>query len=103
MNGQAGTGYNRTMLRHFVTTLFLAAALTALPLQAEEGTLADGARKAGHAAGSAAHQVGQGTKKIGKTIGKEAKKVGKTIGHAAAEGGREFRRAVRGKGKNQGS
>lgn len=88
------------MLRYFITTLSLAAALTALPLRAEDGTLADGARNAGHAAGTAAHKIGQGTKKIGKTIGKEAKKVGKTIGHAAAEGGREFRRAVRGKGKN---
>lgn len=76
--------------------------MTALPLKAEEGTLADGARNAGHAAGTAAHQIGQGTKKIGKTIGKEAKKVGKTIGHAAVEGGREFRRAVRGQAKNGG-
>ena len=86
------------MLRYFITTLSLAAVLMASPLRAEDGTLAEGARNAGHAAGTAARKIGQGTKKVGKTIGKEAKKAGKTIGNAAAEGGREFRRAVRGKG-----
>ena len=63
--------------------LMLASAL--IPATADEANVKDGARKAGHAAGSAAREIGQG-----------AKKAGKTIGSAAKEGGKEFRRALKG-------
>lgn len=68
-----------------------------MPVLADDNALTRGAKTAGHAVGSAAHEVGEGAKHIGKTIGKEAKEVGKTIGHAAKEGGKEFRCAVKGK------
>ena len=55
------------------------------PASAEEQRLKDGARRAGNAAGSVAHDIGHG-----------AKKAGKAIGGAAKEGGKEFRRAVKG-------
>ena len=55
------------------------------PVSAEEQSLKDGAKRAGHTAGSVAHDIGQG-----------AKKVGKEIGQGAKEGGKEFRRAVKG-------
>lgn len=63
--------------------LMLAGAL--MSASAEEVSIKDGAKKAGHAAGSAAREIGHG-----------AKNVGKTIGGAAKEGGREFRRALKG-------
>ena len=56
------------------------------PAAAEEASLKDGARKAGHATGSVAREVGYG-----------AKRAGKTIGGAAKEGVREFRRALKGR------
>jgi hypothetical protein len=52
---------------------------------AEDASLKDGAKRAGHAIGTAARDVGQGAKKVGKAVGKAAK-----------EGGREFRRAIKG-------
>lgn len=66
------------------------------PATAEEQSLKDGAKRAGHAAGSVAHDIGHGAKKIGKEIGQGAKGAGKAIGGAAQEGGKEFRRAVKG-------
>jgi len=66
------------------------------PASAEEQSLKDGAKRAGHAAGSVAHDIGHGAKKIGKEIGQGAKGAGKAIGGAAQEGGKEFRRAVKG-------
>ena len=55
------------------------------PVSAEVQSVRDGARRAGHAVGSVAHDIGQG-----------AKEAGKDIGGAAKEGGKEFRRAVKG-------
>lgn len=69
---------------------------TLSPASAEEQSLKDGAKRAGHATGSVARDIGQGAKKVGKEIGQGAKQVGKEIGGAAKEGGREFRRAVKG-------
>jgi len=66
------------------------------PVSAEEQTLQDGAKRAGHAVGTAVHDIGQGAKKVGKEIGEGAKEAGKAIGGAAKEGGKEFRRAVKG-------
>jgi len=66
------------------------------PASAEEQSLKDGAKRAGHTAGSVAHDIGQGAKKVGKEIGQGAKEGGKAIGGAAKEGGKEFRRAVKG-------
>ena len=66
------------------------------PVSAEEQSVRDGARRAGHAVGSVAHDIGQGAKKVGKEIGQGAKEAGKAIGGAAKEGGKEFRRAVKG-------
>ena len=66
------------------------------PASAEEQSLKDGARRAGHAAGSVVHDIGQGAKKVGKEIGQGAKQAGKAIGGAAREGGKEFQRAVKG-------
>lgn len=53
---------------------------------ADEASLRDGAKKAGHATGSVAREIGHG-----------AKRAGKTIGGAAKEGGKEFRRALKGR------
>ena len=72
-----------------------------------EESLADGARKAGRAVGTAAREVWQEGKKVGKEIGHGVAKVGKEIGHGAAkagkavggaakEGAREFKRAIKG-------
>jgi hypothetical protein len=66
------------------------------PASAEEQNLKDGAKHAGHAVGTAAHDIGHGAKKVGKEIGQGAKEAGKVIGGAAKEGGKEFRRAVKG-------
>ncbi len=55
---------------------------------AEDAGLKDGAKRAGHALGSAAREVGQG-----------ARRAGKAVGNAAQEGGREFRRAVKGESR----
>jgi len=66
------------------------------PVSAEEQSLKDGARHAGQAVGTAAHDIGHGAKKVGKEIGHSAKEAGKAIGDAAKEGGKEFRRAVKG-------
>lgn len=71
--------------------------LATLPLaSAEEQTLKDDAKRAGHALGSLAHDIGHGAKKVGKEIGQGAKEAGKAIGGAAKEGGKEFRRTVKG-------
>jgi len=79
-----------------------------------EDSIKDDAKRAGHAAGSAVHEVGheakkvgkeigEGAKNVGKGVGQGAKKVGKDVGHAAKEGadavkegGKEFGRAVKG-------
>ncbi len=55
---------------------------------AEDASIKDGAKRAGHAIGAAARDVGQGAKKVGKAVGKAAK-----------EGGREFRRAIKGESR----
>lgn len=66
-------------------TLACLLAMAAPTSFAEEATLKDGAKNAGHAVGSAVREVGKGAKKAGKAVGKAAK-----------EGGKEFRRAVKG-------
>ena len=66
------------------------------PASAEEQSLKDGAKSAGHAAGSVVHDIGHGAKTVGKEISQGAKHAGKAIGDAAKEGGKEFRRAVKG-------
>lgn len=63
---------------------------------AEEESLKQGAKRAGHAAGTVVHDIGEGAKQVGKEIGQGAKKVGKAVGEAASEGGKEFRKAVKG-------
>jgi hypothetical protein len=63
----------------------LLCATTLSVASAEEASLKDGAKRAGHAIGTVARDVGQGAKKVGKAVGKAAK-----------EGGREFRRAIKG-------
>jgi hypothetical protein len=68
----------------------------ALPAGAEDSTLKQDAKQAGHAVGSAVHEVGHGAKKVGKEIGHGAKEAGKAIGSAAREGGKEFHRAIKG-------
>ena len=68
----------------------------ALPAGAEDGSLKEDAKQAGHAVGSALHEVGHGAKEIGKEIGHGAKEAGKAIGSAAREGGRAFHRAIKG-------
>ena len=68
-----------------IAALLLFAAVTAF---AEDETLKDGAKKAGHTAGSVVREIGQGAKQVGKTIGK-----------AAREGGKEFNKAVKGESK----
>jgi hypothetical protein len=74
---------------------------------AADDSLVDGARKAGRAVGSTAHEAWQEGKKAGEEIGHGAAKVGKEIGHGAAKAGRavgsaakegalEFKRAITG-------
>jgi hypothetical protein len=66
------------------------------PASADELNIKDGAKQAGHTAGSVTRDIGQGAKTAGKEIGQGLKNVGKAIGSAVKEGGREFRRAVKG-------
>ena len=60
-------------------------AMTLSVASADDASLNDGAKRAGHAIGAAARDIGHG-----------AKKVGKAVGNAAKEGGRELRRAFKG-------
>ena len=91
--------YRKT--RRLPGALALACAVTLLltgfvqAANAEE-SLKDGAKHAGHALGTAVHDVGHGAKKVGKEIGHDAKQAGKAVGNAAKEGGREFKRAIKG-------
>jgi hypothetical protein len=62
--------------------------ITGSAAYADDSNLKDGAKRAGHALGAVARDVGQG-----------AKKVGKAVGDAAKEGGREFRQAVKGESR----
>ena len=88
---------SNSWLRAFACVGAAALAFAAVPTaSAEEQSLKDGARRAGHAAGSVAHDIGHGAKKVGREIGQGAKEAGKAIGGAAKEGGKEFRRAVKG-------
>lgn len=66
------------------------------PAATADENLKDGAKRAGHALGTAAHDIGHGAKKVGKEIGHDAKQAGKAVGAAAKEGGREFKRAIKG-------
>jgi hypothetical protein len=66
------------------------------PAAAEDSSLKQEARQAGHAVGSAVRELGHGAKKIGKEIGHGARDAGKAVGTAAKEGGREFHRAIKG-------
>lgn len=81
----------RALAAGFAVSCFLLS-----PAWAEEESLKQGAKRAGHAAGAVVHDIGQGAKQVGKEIGQGAKKVGKAVGEAASEGGKEFRKAVRG-------
>jgi len=63
---------------------------------AAEDSLADGARKAGRAVGSTAHEAWQEGKKAGKEIGHGAAKAGRAAGKAAKEGALELKRAITG-------
>jgi len=84
--------------RAFACVCAVVLAFAALsPVSAEEQSLKDDAKRAGHAAGSVARDIGHGAKKVGKEIGQGAKEAGKAIGGAAREGGKEFQRAVKGK------
>ena len=47
------------------------------PAVAEEASLKDGAKKAGHATGSVAREIGHGAKRAGKAIGGAAKEGGR--------------------------
>jgi hypothetical protein len=89
----ASNSWSRAFARVCAAVLVVAALS---PASAEEQGLKDDAKRAGHAVGSVAHDIGQGAKKVGKEIGQGAKAAGKAIGGAAKEGGKEFRRAVKG-------
>mgnify|MGYP006382597487 CR=1 FL=1 len=89
----ASNGWSRAFAGMCAAVLVFA---VSSPVSAEEQSLKDGARRAGHAAGSVAHDIGHGARKAGKEIGQGAKEAGKAIGGAAREGGKEFRRAVKG-------
>ena len=71
--------------------------LLASVASAQEESLKQGAKRAGHSAGAVVYEIGQGVKQVGKEIGHGAKQVGKTVGEAAKEGGKEFGNAVKGK------
>lgn len=66
------------------------------PAAFAEDDLEKGAKKTGHAIGSAFREIGKTAKKTGKTIGKTAKKVGKSVGKAAKEGGKAVKKGVKG-------
>lgn len=78
-------------------SIAIACFLIGTSARAEEESLKQGAKRAGHAAGTVVHDIGQGAKEVGKEIGQGAKKVGRAVGEAASEGGKEFRKAVKGK------
>ncbi|MHB8454366.1 MAG: hypothetical protein ACYDDO_06635 [Acidiferrobacterales bacterium] len=85
-------------IRHVLACALAAALFVSglAPAFADGDSLKEGAKKAGHAAGSAVHDIGHGVKKAGKEIAHDAKKAGKEIGQAAKAGGREFKRALKG-------
>lgn len=85
-----------TPRRALTMSIAIACFLAGTSAGAEEESLKQGAKRAGHAAGAVVHDIGQGAKQIGKEIGQGAKKVGKAVGEAASEGGKEFRKAVKG-------
>ena len=70
-------------------------------VHAEEKTLKEGAKEAGHAVGTAVREVGHETKKVTKKAGKAVKKAATETGHAFRDGAKEFKSA--GKGESSGS
>ena len=83
-------------VRGLILSLVLTCFAAGTAAQAEEESLKQGAKRAGHAAGSVVHDVGQGAKQVGKEVVQGVKQAGKTVGEAAKEGGKEFRKAVKG-------
>ncbi len=82
----AQTSKQSVVFRRVVCTVVSLLCISSLSVAcAEDASLKDGAKRAGHAIGTAARDIGHG-----------AKKAGKAVGNAAKEGGREFRRAFKG-------
>lgn len=76
------------------TGAILLAALFSSAVFAGDQSLEQGAKQAGHATGSALHDIGQGAKKVGVEIGHAAADAGRKIGHGAANAGRAIGRAT---------
>ncbi|MBI3896950.1 MAG: hypothetical protein HY308_01480 [Gammaproteobacteria bacterium] len=82
-----------SMVRAGVAALLM---LTMISTRADEAEVTDDARAAGHAVGSAIHEVGHGAREVTRTIGHAARDTVKTGVHAVKEGGKELKRAVKG-------
>jgi hypothetical protein len=81
-----------------MNTIRLSAALLALVIcgsaGAEENVFKEGTKEIGHAVGTAAREVGHGTKKATKEIGKAVTTASRETGHAFRDGAKEVKKAV---------
>ncbi len=83
-----------------VTSTLLVLALCA-NAYAEESKVKEGAKEVGHAVGTAAREVGHGTKKITKEVGKAVAGAARETGHAFRDGAKEVKKAVKGEGEKK--
>ena len=81
----ASNSWSRAFARVCAAVLVLAALS---PVSAEEQSLKDDAKRAGHTVGSVTREIGQGAKTAGKEIGQGAKEAGKAIGGAVKDSGK---------------
>ena len=68
---------------------------------AEESKVHQDAKKAGKEIGTAAREVGQGTKKITKEVGKAVVEAARETGHAFRDGAKEVKKTVKGEGEKK--
>jgi hypothetical protein len=72
----------------------LLALLICVSATAEENAFKEGTKEIGHAVGTAAREVGHGTKKVAKEVGSAATVAARETGHAFRDGAKEVKKAV---------
>jgi hypothetical protein len=68
---------------------------------AEESKVRQEAKQAGKEIGTAAREIGQGTKKATKEVGKAVAEAARETGHAFRDGAKEVKKAVKGEGETE--
>jgi hypothetical protein len=79
-----------TVARAALLAACLTATLGAVSARAEDSTISKDAKKAGHAIGEAAREVGHTAKKVGTEIGHGTAQAAKEVGPAAKEAGHDI-------------